>query len=106
MTGKMSIMQQQQQPAAAAQALPQPQQPPQMAPLGGVEPGAAPGQQRTSGLPMADLIAKIREHPQCKTQIQDIVRRKDLAGPAKMAAIERIVREARRVVVAVAVHAC
>ena len=106
MTGKMSIMQQQQQPAAAAQALPQPQQPPQMAPLGGVEPGAAPGQQRTSGLPMADLIAKIRAHPQCKTQIQDIVRRKDLAGPAKMAAIERIVREARRVVVAVAVHAC
>ena len=35
---------------------------------------------------MAELIQVIREHPQLKTQIQDIVQRKDLLEPANMAA--------------------
>ena len=53
------------------------------------------GQKLPSGLPMAELIQVIREHPHLKSQIQDIVQRKDLAEPAKMAAIQRIVREAQ-----------
>jgi hypothetical protein len=56
---------------------------------------AGSGQQKLSGLPMAELIQVIREHPQLKSQIQEIVQRKDLQEPAKMAQIQRIVREAQ-----------
>ena len=58
---------------------------------------AAPGAQQKvgGGLPMAELIQVIREHPQLRTQIQEIVQRKDLAEKAKMEAIQRIVREAQ-----------
>ena len=42
-----------------------------------------------------ELIQVIRRHPQLKSQIQEIVQRKDLAEPAKMAAIQRIVRAAQ-----------
>jgi len=55
---------------------------------------AAAQKQTLNGLPMAELIQVIREHPQLKSQIQEIVARKDLAEPAKMAQIQRIVREA------------
>jgi len=56
---------------------------------------AAAQKQTLNGLPMAELIQVIREHPQLKSQIQEIVARKDLAEPAKMAQIQRIVREAQ-----------
>jgi len=70
--------------AAAAMAAPQPSAQPQ------------PAQPKISGgLPMAELIQVIREHPQLKSQIQEIVQRKDLPEPTKMAAIQRIVREAQ-----------
>ena len=46
-------------------------------------------------MPPRARLQVIREHPQLKSQIQEIVQRKDLAEPAKMAAIQRIVREAQ-----------
>ena len=46
------------------------------------------------GLPMAELIQLIREHPELKSQIQEIVQRQDLQNEAKMATIQRMVREA------------
>ena len=45
---------------------------------------------------MAELIQVIREHPQLKSQIQEIVQRKDLQEQAKMATIQRIVRRRSR----------
>ena len=44
---------------------------------------------------MPELLKAVREHPQLRTQIQEIVQRKNLAESAKMTAIERIVREAK-----------
>ena len=63
------------------------------------QPAAAAGQpaaqKQGGGLPMAELIQVIREHPELKSQIQEIVQRKDLQEQAKMATIQRIVREAQ-----------
>ena len=61
----------------------------------GAAAAAGQAQKPGGGLPMAELIQVIREHPQLKSQIQEIVQRKDLQEQAKMATIQRIVREAQ-----------
>ena len=65
------------------------------APQGGGGGGGGGGRTLPGGLPMAELMRVIRERPDLKSQIQEVVQRKDLLEPAKMAAIQRIVREAQ-----------
>lgn len=61
--------------------------------IAGIVDGDTKSAASVSGLPMAELIALIREHPELKPHIQNVVQRSDLAEPAKMQAIQRIVRE-------------
>ena len=57
----------------------------------------APGQvvrPPTKGLPMSVLLEVIQQHPALKSRIHEIVSRRDLSEPDKMAQIQLIVREA------------
>ena len=46
------------------------------------------------GLPMSVLLEVIQQHPELKSRIHEIVSRRDLSEPDKMAQIQLIVREA------------
>ena len=45
------------------------------------------------GLPMAELIEVIKQHPQLKSRIQEIVQRQDLSEAQKMSLISHTVRD-------------
>jgi len=51
---------------------------------------------KPSGIPVEQLIQIIRQHPECKAQIQAVVSDSGLAEPAKMAKINDIVKVAKR----------
>jgi len=50
-----------------------------------------------AGLPMAQLIACIRAHPELKTVIESVMQRKDLNDPDKMKLIQQMVRDKKAV---------
>ncbi len=75
---------------------PSPQQM-QMSPVSAAAAGpsgaARMAQSLPNGLPMAELVEVVRQHPQLKTHIQEIVNRKDITEQQKMGLISHIVRE-------------